>query len=120
MLAEARRESLSKEGLKVYAAALASYNPAHVEAVLTRLARTQRGEYEKAIPELGELEAMVKQEERVSRPKFVPCNSRANGCVGGLVIVNDKGERWDDKRDYRKSEQFARECDCKQLWRQLA
>lgn len=115
-LAEARRESLSKEGLKVYATCLAQYNPAHVKAVLTRLARTPREEFEKAIPELGELEAMVKQEEKASRPKFVACEKCDHT---GIVFVNDKGEPWKDSIDFRKSEKFARECECKKAWRAL-
>lgn len=120
MLGEARREGLSKEGLKVYATALAQYNPASVEAVLTRLARSPRAEFEKAIPELGELEELVKREERAARPKFVPCNRRVLGCIGGIIVVNDQGQIWDDKRDFRHSEQFARECECKTAWRQSA
>jgi hypothetical protein len=84
-----------------------------VKTVLERLGRTKRAEYEKAIPELGDLEAMVKQEEKQSRPKFVPCGK----CIGGLVKVNAKGQPWEDKRDFRTSESFARDCECKKAWR---
>lgn len=115
MLAEARRESLSKEGLKVYALCLAQYNPVHVQAVLTRLGRTPRAEFEKAIPELGDLEAMVKQEEKASRPKFIPCGK----CVGGVVFVERVVSQYEHLPD-KGITRFAADCECKVKWRQSA
>lgn len=84
-----------------------------------RLGRAEREAYEKAIPELGELEAMVKREERkeilARRGKFVPCGK----CVNGVLRVNDKGQPWRDSIDHGKSEIFARDCDCLKAWRAL-
>lgn len=111
-LAEARRESVSKEGLKVYATVLAQHDSVHVDTVINRLCRTPRKEYEKAIPELGELEAMVKAEEKASRPPFVSCGS----CNNGIVLVNKAGQPW--KFSIDGHEKFAKECDCKKSWRQ--
>jgi hypothetical protein len=84
-----------------------------VSAVLDRLGHTPRAEYEKAIPELGELEAMVKQEEKSNRPPFVPCGY----CMNGVVYVNGRGEPYKPTID--GYDRFTKDCDCLKAWRAL-
>ncbi len=111
-LAEMRRESVSKEGLQVYAIILAQYETRHVEAILTRLGRTPRAEFEKAIPELGDLEEMVKQEaakvRNIENP-FISCGK----CLCGFVMVNQHGQPFNPALD---KERLARNCECRQAW----
>ncbi len=105
-LGEMRQTTLSEETQTVYTAALAQYDPRHVETVVTRLGRTKRAEFEKAIPELGDLEAMVKQEERKSRPPVVYCGQ----CINGVILVNARGQKWSYSID--GPEKFAKTCPC--------
>ncbi len=113
-LGEMRQTTISAETQAIYAAALAQYDLRHVEAVVMRLGHSPRGEYEKAIPELGELEAMVKKEQAKSRPPFVACGK----CMNGIVLVNAQGQPW--KFSIDGHEHFAKECDCKKIWRETA
>lgn len=111
--AEDRQATLSQQTQERYATILALYELRHVETVLSALGRSKRGDYEKAIPELGDLEEMVKQETKrvanIENP-FVPCGK----CINGVLIVNEYGQTWNHRID--KGETFARDCECKKAW----
>jgi hypothetical protein len=110
-LGEMRQTTLSAETQTVYARALADYEPRFVEAVITRLGRTPRGEYEKAIPELGELEAMVRAEVKSNKPPFVSCGQ----CMNGVVYVNGRGEPYKPTIDGH--DRWTKACACLKSWR---
>ncbi|WP_158789033.1 hypothetical protein [Granulicella sp. L46] len=76
--------------LLMYSKALEEFPDEAIALVLTRLAKSKRGEYEPRIPELGDLIDMVRKEaRRMDRPHdCVICgNSRQ-------VVVELGGERW--------------------------
>lgn len=109
-LAEARRESLSAEGLQLYARMLSRFDIRDVQATIARIAEERRGDYETKLPDLGELKARVEETER--RRTHIPwepcrdCQEGTNGHMSGVVIERLPGGR-----------SRCLPCECVQAWK---
>lgn len=97
--------------LALYSKELAHHPIEVVRTVLHSLCLAQRREWEPAYPALPTILAAIEAEER-KQNRFVPCG----GCMNGMRTVNQKGQVWDDKRDFGNSDRASRYCACYVAW----
>jgi hypothetical protein len=110
-LGAARQASVSAGMLALYSKELAHHPIEFVRTVLHSLCLAQRREWEPAYPALPTILAAIEAEER-KQNRFVPCG----GCMNGMRTVNQKGQVWDDKRDFGNSDRASRYCACYVAW----
>lgn len=102
-LAAARQAAVTALVLQLYVRELEKRPIEAVKAALRSLCLAKRLEFAPAYPELAAVLEAVDHEERKRNPgKFVPCDK----CTYGVVCLIRNGER------------FARDCECKEAWRQ--
>jgi hypothetical protein len=109
--ASARPASVSAGMLALYSKELAHHPIEFVRTVLHSLCLAQHREWEPAYPALPTILAAIEAEER-KQNRFVPCG----GCMNGMRTVNQKGQVWDDKRDFGNSDRASRYCACYVAW----
>ncbi len=110
-LGAARQASVSAGMLALYSKELAHHPIEFVRTVLHSLCLAQHREWEPAYPALPTILAAIEAEER-KQNRFVPCG----GCMNGMRTVNQKGQVWDDKRDFGNSDRASRYCACYVAW----
>lgn len=106
-------DSTASEWLKVWMELADKYRFARLKTAVNRL-KFKLDYFPKPSEIQREIDALLQEERdaaKGSTTEFVSCGKCS---IDGLLLVNDRGEMWDERTDKGRA---VKVCDCKEAWR---
>jgi len=98
VLAEARGAEVSSECFELYATALAEFPDEEIQAVILKVAKKRRGEFEKPWPALGDLLEPLEMKQQRRREAEQEKRRRAEQVADFWRVVNERMEQFGEFR----------------------